>query len=317
MNVGTTQRLGALVAAASLLVACAGEDEPSTRLQRTATSVPPAASAPINGDAGSVPGLAPASGSSPGALGGGDSGPSLSCTSDAECAPGWTCNIKTSGELATGTCESVSFTVGGTVSGLSTGDSIVLQDNMGDNLTVSANGAFTLATPLTTGQTYDVTVLTQPRAPAETCAIMAATGTVGTTNVTSVQVTCSAPQCITFEACVNGEDQVTIANGTLTITHLQFSMSDQLGMHPSCVGVVSTVNPSVSMYDPVNGRFAVNGVPYPVLPLFTLANPGVANLASFVTVMGRGTVTMSSANTVDLNDFFEGGAALYVVSLCD
>ena len=42
-----------------------------------------------------------------------------------------------------------SYTVGGTVSGLS--GTVVLQDNGGDNLSVSANGSFTFATALADG----------------------------------------------------------------------------------------------------------------------------------------------------------------------
>ena len=46
--------------------------------------------------------------------------------------------------------NAASFTVGGTVSGLS--GTVVLQDNGGDNLSVSANGSFTFATALPTGR---------------------------------------------------------------------------------------------------------------------------------------------------------------------
>ena len=52
------------------------------------------------------------------------------------------------------------YSVGGTVSGLS--GTVVLQDNGGDNLSVSANGAFTFATRLATGAAYNVTVKTNP-----------------------------------------------------------------------------------------------------------------------------------------------------------
>ena len=52
------------------------------------------------------------------------------------------------------------FTVGGTVSGLS--GTVVLQDNGADNLTVTANGPFTFATALAPGAAYAVTVKTNP-----------------------------------------------------------------------------------------------------------------------------------------------------------
>src|SRR5215475_3478862 len=65
-----------------------------------------------------------------------------------------------------GTGGSVTATIGGTVSGLATGTSVVLQNNGGDSLTITANGAFTFKTAVT-GPTdaYKVTVLTQPTSP--------------------------------------------------------------------------------------------------------------------------------------------------------
>src|SRR5580692_7076133 len=45
------------------------------------------------------------------------------------------------------TCANNTFTVGGTVSGL-TGKGLVLQDNGGDNFTVTGNGSFTFATAI-------------------------------------------------------------------------------------------------------------------------------------------------------------------------
>ena len=54
------------------------------------------------------------------------------------------------------------FTIGGTLTGLATGASVVLQNNGGSNLTASANGAFTFTAAVNSGAAYAVTVLTQP-----------------------------------------------------------------------------------------------------------------------------------------------------------
>jgi photosystem II stability/assembly factor-like uncharacterized protein len=45
-----------------------------------------------------------------------------------------------------------SYTIGGTVTGL-TGSGLVLQDNLGDNLTITASGSFTFKTSIATGKT--------------------------------------------------------------------------------------------------------------------------------------------------------------------
>jgi hypothetical protein len=80
------------------------------------------------------------------------------------------------------------YTIGGTVTGLGVSKSVVLQDNGGDNLTVSADGAFTFTTAKANNAAYAVTVLTQPAL--QTCTIANASGTVSAANVTNVMVTC-------------------------------------------------------------------------------------------------------------------------------
>jgi hypothetical protein len=81
------------------------------------------------------------------------------------------------------------YTIEGTVTGLS-GYGLVLQDNGGDNLTV-AGSAFTFSTPIQTGDAYDVTVLTQPSNPTQTCSLTRGSGTVTNANVMDVGVTCT------------------------------------------------------------------------------------------------------------------------------
>ena len=94
-----------------------------------------------------------------------------------------------------------SYTVGGTVSGLSSG-AVVLQDNGGDDLSVSANGSFTFATALATGAAYSVSVKTNPSGQA--CTVASGSGTVGSANVTNVAVTCSNAASYTVGGTVSG-----------------------------------------------------------------------------------------------------------------
>jgi trimeric autotransporter adhesin len=88
------------------------------------------------------------------------------------------------------TCTTNTFTVGGTVAGLS-GSSLTLSDNGSDQLSVSANGSFTFQTAVPDGTPYSVAVRTQPTAPTQTCAVANANGTISGGNVSTVQVTCS------------------------------------------------------------------------------------------------------------------------------
>jgi large repetitive protein len=89
-------------------------------------------------------------------------------------------------------CVTSAFTVGGTLTGLAAGATVVLQNNAGNNLTVAANGAFTFATPIASGGTYSVTVLTQPSTTTQLCTVTNGSGTVASANVTSVSVNCVA-----------------------------------------------------------------------------------------------------------------------------
>lgn len=95
----------------------------------------------------------------------------------------------------------VRYTIGGTVSNL-TGSGLVLQNNGGDNLPVSANGSFSFATAVAPGTTYNVTVMTQPSG--QTCTVQNGTGTANG-NITAVAVNCStlaiSPTVATAAGC--------------------------------------------------------------------------------------------------------------------
>lgn len=120
------------------------------------------------------------------------------------------------------------FTVGGSVSGLA-GSGLVLQNNGGDDLPVSASGNFTFKTALASGAAFNVTVKTQPQAVWQTCAITNAAGTVGSTNITNVTVSCTTNTYsiggsvtgLTGSGLVlqnNAGDDLTVAAGSSTFT---------------------------------------------------------------------------------------------------
>jgi len=79
------------------------------------------------------------------------------------------------------------YTVGGTVSGLS--GTLVLRSNKGEVLNVTSNGSFTLQTKFAKYAPYAIVVYTQPSG--QTCRVAGAYGTIVSTNVTNIQVTCT------------------------------------------------------------------------------------------------------------------------------
>jgi hypothetical protein len=86
-------------------------------------------------------------------------------------------------------CSTADFTIGGTVHGLE-GSGLVLRNNGGDDLNIDGNGDFHFDTALPSGARYDVKVAAQPSNPNQTCTVEQGSGTVGSSNVTNIVVTC-------------------------------------------------------------------------------------------------------------------------------
>jgi hypothetical protein len=81
------------------------------------------------------------------------------------------------------------YTIGGDVSGLA-GSGLVLQQSGGDDLSISADGGFTFATPVIDGGNYAVTVSAQPTD--QTCVVTNGSGTVEGADVEDVVVACTS-----------------------------------------------------------------------------------------------------------------------------
>ncbi len=127
--------------------------------------------------------------------------------------------------------------VGGTVSGLE-GSGLVLQNNGGDDLSITANGSFVFAEPLMDGDDYSVTVFGQPTSPAQSCSVTNAAGTIGGADITNIQVDCST-DTFTVGGTVSGlegsglvlqnnggDDLAVLADGAFTFASALVDLSD-------------------------------------------------------------------------------------------
>ena len=86
------------------------------------------------------------------------------------------------------TCAAATYTIGGSVSGLTT-TGLVLQNNGADNTSIAANATqFSMNTAVAYASAYDITMLTQPTGQA--CQVANGSNTAVSANVTSVQVSC-------------------------------------------------------------------------------------------------------------------------------
>ena len=105
------------------------------------------------------------------------------------------------------------FAVGGNVTG-STG-TVVLQNNGGDNLSVSGNIGFIFTNGLADQDSYNVTVLTNPNG--QTCVVINGSGSISGTNVTDVTVTCTIIDQVAPSIVTTFDDPIIDVSTTFTL----------------------------------------------------------------------------------------------------
>lgn len=158
-----------------------------------------------------------------------------------------------------------SFSIGGTVSGLATGQQVIL-GNGADSVTVVANGSFSFPLAVTVGSGYNVAVRTQPTG--QTCAVSGASGSVSAA-VVSIVVTCTT---LTYE--VNGVVTGLISpfalavtnNGTdaLTLrTNGNFAFSQKIA-YGSAYAVTVATQPAGQQCSVSSGSGSVTGAVSPI-----------------------------------------------------
>ncbi len=198
------------------------------------------------------------------------------------------------------------YTIGGTVTGLGVGKSVVLQNSGGNDLAVSADGPFTFTTSLANNTVYDVRVFTQPVLQTCTIAIANASGTVSAANVTNVAVNCVASialpktgQTLCYDAggtiaCAGtGQDGDLQAGVTVSSRFVAGPTADCVT--DSLTGLIWVRSPSLTGTTWVNALTAANnldlcGFTDWRLPnrveLDSLLNYGVANIATELNASG-------------------------------
>ncbi|HRD70040.1 MAG TPA: hypothetical protein PK657_07835, partial [Legionella sp.] len=196
-------------------------------------------------------------------------------------------------------CSAITYTVGGTISGLSA-NGLVLQNNGVDNLSLtSGDTTFTFNTPVAAGSDYNVTVLTQPTG--LTCTVSNGYGTNVNANITNISIVCSAT---TYT--ISG----TISNLTTSGLVLQNNESDDLAIP------AGSTNFTFPTPVALGGGYNVTIAQQPLNSFCTVTN-------------GTGTNVNANVNNVQLQcysagDAFGGGAiyqitanTVYVISLTD
>jgi hypothetical protein len=120
------------------------------------------------------------------------------------------------GEAPAASAQPVTYTIGGTVTGLSNSGLVLLNGKDRVALPATATG-FTFPTSLQSAAGYAVTVGTQPTG--QTCTVANGSGIVAAAAITNVQVTCTSSM-VSLGGQVTGlrADGLSLSNGTETLT---------------------------------------------------------------------------------------------------
>lgn len=163
-------------------------------------------------------------------------------------------------------CSVNTYTIGGSITGLST-SGLVLRNNGGDDLLVSPGDvAFQFATPIAYGSGYNVTVATQPTG--YTCTVSNGSGSNVTANITSVSISCTI-NTYTIGGSVSG----LTANGLV----LQNNSGDNLTVNSGATSFqfVTPVN--------YNGSYSVTVFTQPTGITCTVSNGSGSNVSADIT----------------------------------
>jgi hypothetical protein len=159
-----------------------------------------------------------------------------------------------------------SATVGGTVTGLASGNSVGLTNNGTDTMTytfTTSSDTFTFDKSVSSGSAYDVTVTTQPTG--QTCTVTDGSGTISSsgTDVTDVLVTCAVGTAadVSLTASVVGLDAgaevvlTDVAAGKLTITGTSATAagSTETENFPTSIAADSVYDTTITT-QPTNGQ---------------------------------------------------------------
>src|SRR6478609_774578 len=163
------------------------------------------------------------------------------------------------------TCAATQYSLGGTVSGLSSGTLVLKEDKSLDSIAVTANGSYHFNKNVAPGSAYAAGVYRQPAG--QTCTVAAPTGT-ATANVTSINVSCVA-NTITISGTITGVTSPKV---------LQVNLGDSL-----------TVNAGASTFAFQNA--VASGTPY-----FVSIAPSDQAVQTCLVFNGVGTATTNVTN---------------------
>ena len=200
-------------------------------------------------------------------------------------------------------CTPIDFTIGGTVVGMPDSGNLVLQNNEGDDLSISENGAFTFSTPVASGQSFAITVLTNPTN--FTCTVSGESGVVFDTNITTPVVTCIEDTFTiggTITGLAEGETLILSRDETENISLVGDGNASQTYTFPTALvtGTEFTIfvdtQPSEQTCTVSNGEGAINADNVQNVDVDCVNNPLIADGSFDVNFGGSGLVEIDTSS---------------------
>lgn len=204
-------------------------------------------------------------------------------------------------------CAVNTYTLGGTVTGLSSG-TLSLQNNAGSSLNVTSSGVFAFPEALPDGSAYNVTVSSQPSGLA--CAVSNGAGSVSGANVSNVSVACGSTTLISsvssMALAVNGVTRVlTVTNtGSMVAQGLTVNAASPLPSGSTLATTcTSTLAPGASCNVSIAPGSTASGA------------AGAAPTPSAITIGANNANTVTlNASVLRLGNIYQGG---YIFAIDD
>jgi hypothetical protein len=162
-------------------------------------------------------------------------------------------------------CSNITYTVGGSLSGLASGTQVTLLNNGADSLTLTGNGPFSFATPIAYNGSYSVTIGSQPNG--RSCSITGNSGAGAgvTSNIQTVIVVCSPPP-YTFTPSTARTSFVAGYPVSISMTAKQTVAFSGL-VYLSITADAAVVNSPITVTPNPDGSFSVTAMPLASLPV--------------------------------------------------
>lgn len=193
------------------------------------------------------------------------------------------------GATPTTPTSSATYSVGGTLTGLTAGNNITLTDNGADTLPLTTNGPFTFATRLANAAVYNVAIGGTPQPTNQPCTLTYGAGTINATNVTNLNVFCG----------LAGGHATFTATGSLAAArehHTATLLPNGLVLASAGQGTAGALA-SAELFNPASGTWTATG---------SLATPRYNHTA---TLLPNGLVLVSGGNNSSIG--YLASAELY------